>query len=1226
MRSLGDDYIKAEFRRHKDVTNPVHIIGFLSQWKVYLDELPRDADAKSFAGKRLDPTVFEKMSPEQLGQLYDLMHATKDVPTLRLQKVLIHIFLLDMPEASATVPSNNSPYSDLPSISTKFFEAKARKGLTFDDIAKALGKDEVWVAAAFYGQTRGLSIEQAKFSTEELNKLSEVLDIPNVDSLAALGEHWWPNRGLGPMPPTDPVIYRLYEGVLVYGHAIKAVIHEKFGDGIMSMIDCTVNIQRKPDPKGDRVVLTFEANMNSYLMTNTLDTLNDPLMAALSAMDPTTTLFDPFAPIAPWPWTLGPKLYPKWDMPQAQQITLTQVQLDAFKHELASPVPSPCTFMFEIEADTTKYESCYDEFMETKLAVIKELSEKAKAKPIVEEPSTIPDLSPAAVLPIASLEPLFECAYTLPDTFIDDLWDEMNRPFDTTPSSPCPSLSTSSSPSTSSSVSVSTPPSSMFTFSCPTPEPEASTSWFDLWDNEVDSGSVDDNPRDGDYLPFEFRDAYRDAPCKRPAKRFEQRRSIHVDYPTKPFPETPTKPKKRKALPSTRDNKRQKVDPEVVCRINGCRHISKTRFECFKHRETHFPGRFQCPHPSCRKVFVRSSSLSRHLKRPRNANCNSFAGSQSEWGTGLINFALHSPAHLNGLRLSQGSDNKMAAPDKARKRIRLQLLSLDQPTPAKMSDCLQNPLRNWHPLEPDARRSDFTISEGAQIEFREMRDVLQRQLSDLTDSHTPDYDGRIARKRHAIIDRLTEIEAVLSPQKKLPPEILSLIFSLLFPPIIVLPPRQYADTDPWWLATTCCVRWRQVIYGTQPLWNSVRLFYRGNGDKKPRNSYRVRVLKFIGDVLSRGTQILDIRLLNWRQAQQTPNPLADVLLPYAAQFTQLTIHSPIENAAPLAIIWRSAWPCLDGTTSFDFEFSVFCNAPNLQKLSFSSVLDQLFSGSLARISLPVAELRGLSIPFNRLTTLDILGKVQLAIAETHLLLSACINLETCALYVHQPGPLEPLVALAGQIILNSLQRFEIHVDRESVFPPLFSQLHLPSLITLELYPFGAVFGPSTNYDLGKIIVRWRCRIRHLIQRFTMSPSLVDNLLYTISPGVHLLDIARSQISATSMLKITSGALLPHVQEIHVCIRTGEDWDAFMGMIEGRRVNSADSLSTAVIYTVGVGSLYNHVTRETTLLETVYEQCQRLNNLTYGSGTKRISVRDAGHFDIFVFFFVINVHL
>ncbi|KAF9448545.1 Cyanase [Macrolepiota fuliginosa MF-IS2] len=161
-----------------------------------------------------------------------------------------------MSEAAATVPSNNAPLADLPSISSKLLEAKARKGLTFDNIAKAIGKDEVWVAAAFYGQ--------AKFTAEELLQVSELLGLPAASALSEIGEHWWPNRGIGPMPPNDPVLYRLYESVLVYGTPIKAVIHEKFGDGIMSMIDCRVTIDRKPDPKGDRVVLTFDGKFLPY--------------------------------------------------------------------------------------------------------------------------------------------------------------------------------------------------------------------------------------------------------------------------------------------------------------------------------------------------------------------------------------------------------------------------------------------------------------------------------------------------------------------------------------------------------------------------------------------------------------------------------------------------------------------------------------------------------------------------------------------------------------------------------------------------------------------------------------------------------------------------------------------------------------------------------------------------------------------------------------------------
>ncbi|KAK7461937.1 hypothetical protein VKT23_008369 [Stygiomarasmius scandens] len=79
MRSLGDDYVKAEFRRHREVTNAVQIIGFLSQWQTYLDQMPKGAGGEEFRGKKLDTIMFEKMSTEQLGQLYELKNATKEV-------------------------------------------------------------------------------------------------------------------------------------------------------------------------------------------------------------------------------------------------------------------------------------------------------------------------------------------------------------------------------------------------------------------------------------------------------------------------------------------------------------------------------------------------------------------------------------------------------------------------------------------------------------------------------------------------------------------------------------------------------------------------------------------------------------------------------------------------------------------------------------------------------------------------------------------------------------------------------------------------------------------------------------------------------------------------------------------------------------------------------------------------------------------------------------------
>ncbi|KAL2263403.1 hypothetical protein VTK26DRAFT_6945 [Humicola hyalothermophila] len=71
MRLLGDEYVKAEFRAHRDVENPVHLIGFLTEWQLYAQKIEGD----SWAGEKLDPGKVEKMSDEQLGQLYELMKA-----------------------------------------------------------------------------------------------------------------------------------------------------------------------------------------------------------------------------------------------------------------------------------------------------------------------------------------------------------------------------------------------------------------------------------------------------------------------------------------------------------------------------------------------------------------------------------------------------------------------------------------------------------------------------------------------------------------------------------------------------------------------------------------------------------------------------------------------------------------------------------------------------------------------------------------------------------------------------------------------------------------------------------------------------------------------------------------------------------------------------------------------------------------------------------------------
>ncbi|KAI0514446.1 cyanate hydratase [Xylaria bambusicola] len=129
----------------------------------------------------------------------------------------------------------------LPAYSKPLFEAKANKKLTFEAIAKELGRGEVAVAAIFYGQ--------AQASPEDVGKLSNLLGVPKEALEASMGG--FPDRGRsGPMPPVEPLIYRLYEVVQNYGYAFKAIMNEKFGDGIMSAIAFSSKVDKEVDSDG----------------------------------------------------------------------------------------------------------------------------------------------------------------------------------------------------------------------------------------------------------------------------------------------------------------------------------------------------------------------------------------------------------------------------------------------------------------------------------------------------------------------------------------------------------------------------------------------------------------------------------------------------------------------------------------------------------------------------------------------------------------------------------------------------------------------------------------------------------------------------------------------------------------------------------------------------------------------------------------------------------------
>jgi cyanate lyase len=131
--------------------------------------------------------------------------------------------------------------------------AKFEKGLKWADIAKASGLSPEFTCAACLGMHH-LEKPQADAVSEFLGLGSSV-----SAALQRFPHKTWPQT-----IPTDPVIYRWYEMIGVYGETIKELIHEKFGDGIMSAIDFTMNIDKQEDPKGDRVLVTISGKFLPY--------------------------------------------------------------------------------------------------------------------------------------------------------------------------------------------------------------------------------------------------------------------------------------------------------------------------------------------------------------------------------------------------------------------------------------------------------------------------------------------------------------------------------------------------------------------------------------------------------------------------------------------------------------------------------------------------------------------------------------------------------------------------------------------------------------------------------------------------------------------------------------------------------------------------------------------------------------------------------------------------
>ena len=132
--------------------------------------------------------------------------------------------------------------------------ARFRAGVTWAAIAECIDKAPTWTVAALLGQ-HPMSAEEANTVGQLLSLEPEVVESLQMQPYRASADQ---------AAPTDPTIYRLYEALNVYGPTIKELIHEEFGDGIMGAINFKMDVQRRQDPTGDRVVITLDGKFLDY--------------------------------------------------------------------------------------------------------------------------------------------------------------------------------------------------------------------------------------------------------------------------------------------------------------------------------------------------------------------------------------------------------------------------------------------------------------------------------------------------------------------------------------------------------------------------------------------------------------------------------------------------------------------------------------------------------------------------------------------------------------------------------------------------------------------------------------------------------------------------------------------------------------------------------------------------------------------------------------------------
>ncbi|KAF8057443.1 hypothetical protein FPV67DRAFT_1527502 [Lyophyllum atratum] len=521
--------------------------------------------------------------------------------------------------------------------------------------------------------------------------------------------------------------------------------------------------------------------------------------------------------------------------------------------------------------------------------------------------------------------------------------------------------------------------------------------------------------------------------------------------------------------------------------------------------------------------------------------------------------------------------------------------------------CLSSPMEVLHPLEPDARRSDYIVTDAAQLEFREMRLVIDREIArfDMELERLQGMMDKLREEQATHLQRRREINAAIAPHKKLPPELISAILLLTYDQkaSLKLPPTPYDLKEGPIFLSHLCSRWRQVVCSTPAFWHAVTFSGSRYLDLEgaAHTNKPLWSLDLAKDILSRGTRVLKIDMIESCFALPPGvNLIENLLIPSSTNIHHLTliccpeVLEPFLSPSPpsfqtlesldLTCVWTPDTPDQHRACGI-----VFSNAPSLKRVCIDTVMTGNWNTRSDH------QLQSLLIPWRQLTEVSLLGR-RVDLADCSDVLRLCHALTKCCLESDADWPSNAICPDSqSQIILPALHTMELHIYQRSlgevsITPSHFIQnLVLPSLISLTL-GLNLASDAINKVNLAGLIVRSASKLECFESTAAIPFLLVEQFLQTVSLTLRELNIGETEISVPTLERIAQGTLLPRLTSIRCCIPSIRAFDALEDLIERRWGSTDDSISD-------IRTVYAEYPQDRILMyfrRTVKERCEALN--------------------------------